>query len=68
MSLDRKLDITGIILALVGLVILLVLISSNRSPGSQDILTYLAQLFGWGAYLLPVAMMAVGLWLVLTEF
>ena len=68
MSLDRKLDITGIILALVGLVILLVLISSNRSPGSQDILTYLAQLFGWGAYLLPVAMMAVGLWLVLRNF
>jgi DNA segregation ATPase FtsK/SpoIIIE, S-DNA-T family len=68
MSLDRKLDITGIILALVGLVVLLVLISSNRSPGSQDILTYLAQLFGWGAYLLPVAMMAVGLWLVLRNF
>jgi S-DNA-T family DNA segregation ATPase FtsK/SpoIIIE len=68
MSLDRKLDITGIILAIVGLLILLVLISSNRSPGSQDILTYLAMLFGWGAYLLPIAMIAVGLWLVLRNF
>ena len=68
LSLDRKLDITGIVLALVGLLILLVLISSNRSPGSQDIITYLARLFGWGAYLLPVAMIAVGLWLVLRNF
>jgi S-DNA-T family DNA segregation ATPase FtsK/SpoIIIE len=68
LSLDRKLDITGIVLALLGLLILLVLISSSRSPGSQDIITYLARLFGWGAYLLPIAMIAVGLWLVLRNF
>jgi DNA segregation ATPase FtsK/SpoIIIE, S-DNA-T family len=68
LSLDRKLDITGVILALVGLLILLVLISSNHSSGSQDLITYLAILFGWGAYLLPIAMVAVGIWLVLRNF
>jgi len=68
LSLDRKLDITGVVLALVGLLILLVLFSANRSGSSQSVLSYLLIIFGWGAYLLPAAMIAVGLWLVLRNF
>jgi S-DNA-T family DNA segregation ATPase FtsK/SpoIIIE len=68
LSLDRKLDITGVVLALVGLLILLILFSANRSGSSQNVLAYLLLIFGWGAYLLPAAMIALGLWLVLRNF
>jgi len=68
MSLDRKLDIAGVVLALLGLLTLLVLVSSNRSSGSQTVLNTMSKIFGWGAYALPLAMIVVGLWLVLRNF
>jgi DNA segregation ATPase FtsK/SpoIIIE, S-DNA-T family len=68
MSLDRKLDIAGVVLALVGLLTLLILISSNRSSSTQSLLISLSKGFGWGVYVLPLAMISVGLWLVLRNF
>jgi S-DNA-T family DNA segregation ATPase FtsK/SpoIIIE len=67
-SLDRKLDIIGIILALVGLLTLLSLLSSTRSEITGGWVNLIGKSFGWGMYLLPLALIAVGLWLVLRNF
>ncbi len=68
LSLERKLDITGIILALVGLLTLLGLISSRRSLFMGSVVELIGKAFGWGMYVLPLALIAVGLWLVLRNF
>ncbi|NUM43507.1 MAG: DNA translocase FtsK 4TM domain-containing protein [Anaerolineales bacterium] len=68
LSLDRKLDIAGVIMALLGLVIGLLLFSANRSAISEGLIFGLSQVFGWGAYLLPLALLAGGLWLILRNF
>ena len=67
-SLDRKLDIVGIGMALVGLLTLLSLLSSTRSPLIGGWVSLNGKAFGWGMYLLPLALIAIGLWLVLRNF
>jgi S-DNA-T family DNA segregation ATPase FtsK/SpoIIIE len=68
LSLDRKLDIAGVILSLVGLLTLLSLLSTNRSTWVGGWVNVLQSAFGWGIYLLPLVLIAVGLWLVLRNF
>ncbi len=68
LSLDRKLDIFGVILALLGLVIGLLLFSANRSNLSEGLISGLSLVFGWGAYMLPLALLGGGLWLILRNF
>jgi S-DNA-T family DNA segregation ATPase FtsK/SpoIIIE len=68
MSLDRKLDLIGIILLFVGLLTLLSLISASHNLITARWLTFLGRAFGWGAYLFPTGLMIVGLWLVLRSF
>jgi len=65
LSIDRRLDVIGVVLALLGLLTLLSLISANRSPLTGGLLRFLGQIFGWGAYLLPVGLIVIGIWLVL---
>jgi S-DNA-T family DNA segregation ATPase FtsK/SpoIIIE len=64
LSAERKLDVVGVILAFVGLIILLGLISANRSAIVGGAIFFLAQLFGWGVYVLPIGLLVFGLWLV----
>lgn len=64
LSPERKLDVVGVILAFVGVIILLGLISANRSPIVGGVIFFLAQLFGWGVYILPLGLLIFGLWLV----
>jgi len=68
LSLDRKLDIAGVVLALLGLLTLLILFSSNRSAPSGLWISVLSKGFGWGMYLLPLTLLAIGLWLILRNF
>ncbi len=63
MSPERKLDIVGIGMALVGLVTLLSLFSSSRGSVTGAWVDLLSQVAGWGTFVLPVALMALGLWL-----
>jgi len=65
LSIDRKLDIVGIALALIGLLTLLSLISAQRSALTGNLIRILGQIFGWGVYILPVGLIVVGVWLVL---
>ncbi len=67
LSPERKLDVVGIILAFVGLVILLGLISANRSALVGGAIFFLSQIFGWGVYVLPIGLLVFGIWLVLRK-
>ncbi|HEC21563.1 MAG TPA: hypothetical protein ENI95_01455 [Chloroflexi bacterium] len=68
LSLDTKLDILGIGLILVALITVLSFLS--RSPGAltRAWLRFLFQMFGWGAYLVPVGIGAIGVWLIWRHF
>ncbi len=65
LSTDRKLDLVGVVLALVGLLTLLSLFSANRSALTGGWVHILTLLFGWGVWILPLALLGVGGWLVL---
>ena len=68
LSLDRKLDILGIALALAGLLTFLSLISSNNSSVTGGWVFLLRQAFGIGLYPATLGLMGVGVWLVLRDF
>ncbi len=64
-SAERKLDILGIFLALAGLLTLLSLLSTARGSVTGAWLDFLRNIAGLGTFLLPIALMGIGLWLVL---
>ncbi len=66
-SAERKLDILGIILVLAGLLIGLALVSLNSSAVTSSLLDGLTFLLGQGLYLLPLALIFFGGWLVLRK-
>jgi DNA segregation ATPase FtsK/SpoIIIE, S-DNA-T family len=61
---ERKMDILGVVMALVGLLTMLSLFSVSRSTLSGSWVGLLTQGFGWGIYLLPVGLLVLGVWLV----
>jgi S-DNA-T family DNA segregation ATPase FtsK/SpoIIIE len=66
--LERKLDIAGFVLILIGGLTLLSLLSVNRSTLTGSWIDLLRQAFGLGTYILPIALIGVGLWLILRNF
>jgi S-DNA-T family DNA segregation ATPase FtsK/SpoIIIE len=64
LSEERKLDVIGIVLSFSGIIILLGLVSANRSAFIGGIIFFLSQIFGWGIYVLPLGLLVFGLWLV----
>lgn len=62
---ERKLDVVGAAMSVVGLLILLILFSAQRSALTGNMIRVLRQLIGWGVYILPVALILMGLWLIL---
>jgi S-DNA-T family DNA segregation ATPase FtsK/SpoIIIE len=64
LSPERRLDVIGIILAAVGALILLGLVSAKRSILIGGAISFLSQIFGWGIYILPFGLLVFGLWLV----
>jgi S-DNA-T family DNA segregation ATPase FtsK/SpoIIIE len=65
LSIDRRLDVIGVVLALAGLLMLLSLISAERSALTGSLVRFLGQVFGWGVYILPAGLIGIGVWLVL---
>jgi S-DNA-T family DNA segregation ATPase FtsK/SpoIIIE len=63
LSAERKLDVVGVIMAIIGAIILLSLFTANRSLLTGGFIHILAQIFGWGLYILPLALIVFGLWL-----
>jgi len=68
MSLDRKLDIVGVVLVLIGILTFLSLLSPIRGSFTGTWVMLIGKGFGWGMYILPVLLIGAGLWLVLRNF
>ena len=64
LSAERKLDVVGAVMSVVGLFIVLILLSAQRSAPTASVMRVLEQLLGWGIYLLPAALILMGLWLI----
>ncbi len=67
-SLDIQLDILGYALLAVALLTLLALVSAERGQLLGPWVDLLSRTFGWGVYLVPFFVGAVGLYLVLRRF
>ncbi|MCC6299733.1 MAG: DNA translocase FtsK 4TM domain-containing protein [Anaerolineales bacterium] len=65
LSAERKLDVVGATMALIGLFTALILFSAQRSPLTGGMLAFLSRIIGWGIYILPVGLFVMGLWLIL---
>ncbi len=65
LSPERKLDLLGIVLALLGILTFLSLLSSNHGSITGFWVDFLSQGVGWGVYLLPLTLLGIGMWLVL---
>ncbi len=61
---ERKIDIIGVIMALVGLLTLLSLFSAKNGSLTGYWIQALKSIFGWGVYILPIGLTVVGAWLV----
>ena len=62
---ERRLDVLGAVMAVVGLLAALALFSAQKSAVTGGMVRVLSQVFGWGIYILPVALVVMGLWLIL---
>ena len=62
---ERKLDVVGAIMSVVGIAVILVLISAQRSAVSESLVSVLSRSLGYGVYVLPVGLIAMGVWLIL---
>lgn len=65
LSPERKLDVLGVFLALLGLLSLLSLLSGSNGSVTGWWVNFLRQAAGWGSFILPLALLGIGLWLVL---
>jgi DNA segregation ATPase FtsK/SpoIIIE, S-DNA-T family len=61
---ERKMDILGAVMALVGMLTILSLFSANHSGLSGEWVDALSKGFGWGVYILPLGLVLLGVWLV----
>ncbi len=68
LSTDQKLDLVGIVLLLGALLTILSLISAQQGALTGPWIRLLALVFGWGMYVVPLFLGAVGLWLLLRRF
>jgi hypothetical protein len=68
LTLDQQLDILGYVLLGIAAFTLLSFLSANHGVITGKWLELLRQGFGWGAYLTPLFVGAIGLWLVLRDF
>jgi S-DNA-T family DNA segregation ATPase FtsK/SpoIIIE len=62
---ERKLDVVGLVMVLVGLATALILFSAQRSDFTGTLMDFFSQAIGWGIYILPAGMIVMGFWLVL---
>ena len=65
LSSERKLDILGMILTLIGLLFLISLITGKEGGIVSSVLKFLYQIVGMGAFLLMVVLFIIGVWLLL---
>ncbi len=64
MSINRRLDLIGTVLAILGLLTFLALASTNRSLVVEAWVIFLTRSFGWGRWVFPAGLILIGVWLV----
>lgn len=67
LSAERKVDITGIIFTAIGILTLLSLLTSRSGSVTGWWFNALFKAIGWGAYILPLLLLLIGLWLLLRK-
>ena len=65
LSNERKLDVVGAIMAVVGVLTILILFSAQRSTLTEGFISLLSRVLGWGVYVMPVGLILMGIWLIL---
>ena len=65
---DQKLDILGWILAVLAALTILSMVSAQQGVLTRWWIALLKQAFGWGRFVVPLFLGAIGLWLVLRDF
>jgi len=68
LSLDRKIDLVGVVMVGVGILLMFNLFGVEQGIADEAKIPLLRLGFGWGAGLLPVLLLVVGLWLILRNF
>ena len=61
---ERKLDVVGAIMSVIGILMLLVIFSAQRSAPLEKLVSILSRSLGWGIYVLPIGLIVMGLWLI----
>jgi len=64
LSPERRLDVVGAIMAVIGLIIGLILFYAQRSTVTGSMTILLSQVIGWGMYVLPIGLFLMGVWLI----
>ena len=64
LSINRRLDLVGTVLGLLGILTVMSLLSSNRSLLVEAWIVFLTRSFGWGAWIFPLSLILIGVWLV----
>ena len=67
LDLDRKLDLVGVGLVF-GAIVLFASALSQEQAVISAVHQFIGELFGWGAMAVPIAMFAVGMWLIVRHF
>ncbi|MBE0697436.1 MAG: DNA translocase FtsK 4TM domain-containing protein, partial [Anaerolineaceae bacterium] len=65
LSTDRKLDIFGVVMALIGMLTILSLASSTNGAVTGWWVVSIRKIAGLGSFILPIVLILVGVWLVL---
>lgn len=68
LSHDRKLDLIGLLLVGLSLFTIYSLLSKQHTLVGSAWLNLLQALFGWGMFIIPLSLLAVGIWLLLRTF
>ncbi|MEN8242653.1 MAG: DNA translocase FtsK [Chloroflexota bacterium] len=68
MSLDRKLDLIGVGLIVVGALILIGLLTAQQGALAGMFMGFLSVAIGWGIFVFPLVLIFVGAWLVARDF
>jgi S-DNA-T family DNA segregation ATPase FtsK/SpoIIIE len=67
LSAERKLDVLGVGLTLAGFLMILGLVSPNRSDPIDVFFIFISKIFGWGVYVLAIGLLIFGVWLVIRK-
>ncbi len=67
MTTEQKMNVSGIVLLVLGLIALLALLQKSSGTATQPVSNFLTNAFGWPAYLLPVLFILMGTWFLLSK-